>query len=647
MIKNNNAVATLFLGVILGLTIYGVAYVTHSPQGGGLSGQPLRSAHAAVSHGTVYHRLPLYFEANRGQAPASVRFMSQGPDYGLYLTPSGPVLALHHNRPSAAPALVRMKLLGSNDAVRMSGRHRQRATVNYIQGNDPRHWRRGVPVYGQVAYSSVYPGIDLVFHGRADRLEYDFSVAPNADPDAIRMAFSGVDNMRLDQAGRLHLITRQGEVVQQAPVAYQMINGVRRPVASRYVMHGNRQVAFDVTGYDPRRALIIDPVLSFSTFIGGGGDDRGWAIARDSSDGSVYVTGRTASVDFPAIAVFPATTAYPNCGSAVGCSQNQMSDTFTGATLDASKWTAGGSVTQNDKLTVTTAAATNDNAGVTTTAAMQSNFDAHVSLSSLKETNKNTGMAVQIGATTYTFQVSSSTTNQDYVFTDGGGCTGTTAIAATATDFEDTAELRIVRTGTTLSFMAYSLANPILKTYVLVGTCSGVSTADATLQLFTKTTDAAAKTSVFDDFYASEGNGSPDAFVMRLDNGGTTLSYATYLGGSNEDEGLAIAAGGGAAYVTGRTYSADFPVTAGAYDTQCPDTNGDLQCDNGADAFVAKLDSAGTVAYATYLGGVTTMRPTPSPWMPAAMPTWADTPNLHRTPPPLPPTPPAWMNSRW
>ena len=598
MIKNNNAVATLFLGIILGLTVYGAVYETHSPRGGGLSGQPLHNAHAAVAaRDTVYHRLPLYFEANRGQAPTSVRFLSRGPDYGLYLTSSGPVLALYHHRLSAAPARVSMKLMGSNDDARMSGRHRQRGTVNYIKGNDPRHWQRGIPVYDQVAYSSVYPGIDLVFHGRGDQLEYDFKVAPSADPGAIRMAFSGVDNMRLDRAGRLHLITRQGEVIQQAPVAYQMIGGARHPVASRYVMHADQQVAFAVAGYDPRRALIIDPILSFSTFFGGGGDDRGWAVARDATDDSIYVTGRTASIDFPA------TLGDTNCGSAVDCRQNQITDTFTGATLDASKWTAVGSVTQNDNLTVTTAAAANDRAGVTTTAALQSNFDAHVSLSGLNEASKLTGIAVHVGLSTYTFEVSSSTSNQDYTFADGSSCTGTTAIATSAANFEGTAELRVVRTGTTLSFMAYSPANPILKTYVLVGTCSGVSSADATLQLFTETADGTAKTSVFDDFYATESNGSPDAFVMRLDNGGTSLSYATYLGGSNEDEGLAVAAGGGAAYVTGRTYSADFPVTAGAYDTQCPDTNGDGQCDNGADAFVAKLDSAGSVAYATYLGG--------------------------------------------
>jgi len=600
MIKNNNAVATLFLGVILGLTVYGAVRETHGPQGSGVSGQTARAAPAAVAHGTAYHRLPLYFEANRGQAPASVRFLSRGPDYGLYLTSSGPVLALHRDPQSAAPARISMRLVGSNPDVHIGGRHKQRGTVNYIKGKDPRQWHRGVPVYSQVVYPSVYPGVDLVFHGRADQLEYDFNLAPNTDPGTIRMAFGGVDDMRLDRAGRLHLITGQGEVIQQAPVAYQVIGGVRRPVASRYVMGDNRQVAFAVSGYDPRRALIIDPVLSFSTFLGGGGDDRGWAIARDASDGSIYVTGRTASTDFPA------TTGDTNCGGAIDCSQNQISDTFTGATLDAALWTASGDVTQNDTLTVTTAAATNDRAGVTTTAALQSNFDAHVSLSSLNEAGKLTGISVQIGSSTYDFEVSSSTTDQNYVFSDGGGCTGTTAIATSAANFEDTAELQVVRTGSTLSFMAYSLANPILKTYVLVGTCSGVSTAGANIQLFTETTNATVRTSVFDDFYASESNGSPDAFVMRLNSDGT-LSYATYLGGSNEDEGLGIAAETigttSYAFVTGRTFSADFPVTSGAYDTQCPDTDGDGQCDNGADAFVAKLDSAGTVAYATYLGG--------------------------------------------
>lgn len=601
MIKNNNAVATLFLGVILGLTGYAAVYHTQSTRGGGVAGPPPGNAPGAVTHAGPYQRLTLYFEANRGQAPASVRFLSHGPGYGLYLTPSGPELALRRDA-AAAPARVSMRLQGANAAAPISGRHRQHGTVNYLKGNDPRQWHQGIPVYDQVAYGAVYPGIDMVFHGRGDQLEYDFNVAPGADPGAIRMAFSGVDDVHLDRAGRLHLITAQGEVVQQAPVAYQVIDGVRRPVDSRYVMRDTRQVGFAVSGYDGQRPLIIDPVLSFSTFFGGGGDDRGWAITRDASDGSIYVTGRTASVDFPA------TVGDTNCGSSIDCTQSQISDTFTDTTLDAAKWTASGNVTQNDSLTVTTAAASNDRASVTTNSTLQSNFDAHVSLSSLNEAGKHTGIAVQIGPNTYTFEVSSSSaTNQDYTFSDGSGCTGTTAMATSAADFEDTAELQVVRTGSTLSFMAYSPANPLLNTYVMVGSCSGVSTADATLQLYTQTADGTAKTSVFDDFYASESNGSPDAFVMRLDNGGTTLSYVTYLGGSDQDEGLGIAAetisGTSYAFVTGRTFSADFPVTAGAYDTQCSDTNGDGQCDNGADAFIAKLDSAGTVAYATYLGG--------------------------------------------
>jgi uncharacterized repeat protein (TIGR01451 family) len=593
-----NSIATLFLGVILGLTVYGAGNVHQRPLGGGVAMRsPGDAPVGGASAGSVYHHMPLYFEANRGQAPAPVRFLSRGPDYDLYLTPGGPVLALHRG---TRAAVIRMHLAGGNADPQVTGHDRQPGTVSYLHGKDPGAWQEGVPVYRRVAYPSVYPGIDLVFHGRGDQLEYDFTVDAGADPGAIRMDYSGVRLLRIDAAGRLHLVTDHGEVIQHPPVAYQVIDGERHGVASRYVLGDTRQVGFAVSDYDRRRALIIDPVLSFSGYFGGSGDERGFAVASDAA-GSVYITGRTESVDFPA------TAGDTTCGTVIDCTQNTVSDTFDGTVLNAkhpNMWQATGTVTQNDALTVTTAAAPGSRAGVTLTPTLPGNLDVHVSLSGLNESDKSTGMELQLGAKTYDFTVTSSGTTQSYTVSDGGGCSASTPIAAAAVDFEDTAELRVVRTGTTLTFMAYSLANALVKTYELIGSCAGVATADATLQLFVESAAAAAKTSGFDDFYATESTGSPDAFVMRLDNGGSTLGYAAYLGGGSQDEGLGIAVDTtGNAYVTGRTYSADFPVTAGAFATQCPDTNGDGQCDGGGDAFIARLDAAGAVSYATYLGG--------------------------------------------
>src|SRR5262249_53342492 len=179
--------------------------------------------------------------------------------------------------------VVRLRWEGANPAAQVYGLARQEGISNYFIGNDPAKWVTYVPSYGQVAYRDVYPGIDLLYYGNSQRqLEYDFVVAPGADPTAIRLAIEGADGVRLDEQGNLVVHTRVGDVVEHAPVLYQEVNGVRNEITGRYLLSDAWHVGFQVDTYDPARPLVIDPSLSYSTYLGGSNDDQGDDIAVDA-----------------------------------------------------------------------------------------------------------------------------------------------------------------------------------------------------------------------------------------------------------------------------------------------------------------------------------------------------------------------------
>ena len=258
-----------------------------------------------------YGKLPLSFEANAGQADSQVKFFSRGSGYGLYLTQTEAVLAL--NKPSAQninkklrytdpeteaeaetvsprTAVLRIQLHRANPTPQVAGTDELPGKVSYFIGNDPAKWQANISTYTKVHYQNVYEGVDLIYYGNQRQLEYDFKVAPGADPDVIRLAFKGVSRMRVDQQGDLVLSTEGGEVRQHKPVAYQEIDGIRQEIASRYVLKGKHQVGLQVGDYDADRPLIIDPVLIYSTYLGGDSYDFGESIAVDQS-GNAYVTG--------------------------------------------------------------------------------------------------------------------------------------------------------------------------------------------------------------------------------------------------------------------------------------------------------------------------------------------------------------------
>lgn len=171
--------------------------------------------------------------------------------------------------------MLQATLLGGNAASKLTGHERLLTRTNYFIGSDSQRWKTNVPNYAKVKYSGVYPGVDLVFYGNQNLLEYDFTVSPGADPGVIALAFEGVTDMRVDEKGDLVLRTDAGEIRQSRPVVYQQIDGARRMIPASYLINGKKQIVFQIANYDRSKPLVIDPTLAFSTFLGGGGMDRG------------------------------------------------------------------------------------------------------------------------------------------------------------------------------------------------------------------------------------------------------------------------------------------------------------------------------------------------------------------------------------
>jgi hypothetical protein len=259
----------------------------------------------------LYGSLPLSFEANDGQTDSRVKFYARGQGYTVFLGPGEAVLSMHSAEPGLRsgggtgehgweprPAVLRIVLLGAKPSARVKGIEPLPGKSSYFIGNDPGKWRRGVPTYAQVKCEAVYPGIDLVYYGNQGRLEFDFVVAPGADVDAVRFAVRGAQRVAVNRRGELVLTTRQGEVRLNAPIMYQAGEAGRRKIAGGYRLRNGREVSFEVAAYDARQPLFIDPVLTYSTYFGGGNGDSGYRIATDSS-GSAYVVGSTGSLDYP------------------------------------------------------------------------------------------------------------------------------------------------------------------------------------------------------------------------------------------------------------------------------------------------------------------------------------------------------------
>ena len=248
--------------------------------------------------------LPLSFEENRGQAGPQVKYLARGSGYSLALLDDGAEMKMQRARASGDAATLRLKLRGANQSAKITALEPLPGTVSYYNGNDPSRWRAGVPTFARVSYENVWRGIELVYYGNQRQLEYDFIVAPQADPRAIRLEFGGADRLSLDDAGNLLIEVAGHQVRQHGPVIYQEADGVRREISGGYELAQNNEVSFTIADYDHNRPLVIDPVLSYATYIGGSDADLSSSLAVDSA-GNLYLSGVTGSTDFPVAGAQP------------------------------------------------------------------------------------------------------------------------------------------------------------------------------------------------------------------------------------------------------------------------------------------------------------------------------------------------------
>lgn len=244
----------------------------------------------------LYGKLPLQFEANQGQSAAPTKFIARGQGYNLSLLPGQAVLRLRRQAEQETELV--LKFVGANTEAALQGEEALPGKSNYFVGNDPTRWQTNVATFAKVKYQNLYPGVDLVYYGQQGQLEYDFLIAPGANARPIQMAFDGVQAIQLDRQGQLALHTKNGVVRQLKPVIYQTVQGKRREIQGRYILQDRNRVGFQIGKYNHSLPLVIDPILEYSTFIGGTSIEQGVGIAVDK-DGNAYLTGDTFSTDFP------------------------------------------------------------------------------------------------------------------------------------------------------------------------------------------------------------------------------------------------------------------------------------------------------------------------------------------------------------
>jgi uncharacterized protein (TIGR03437 family) len=531
-------------------------------------------------------RVPLAFEPNLGQAPAEVRWISRTPDRTFLLTGNEAVMVLNSDRESAT---VRMKVVGGRSSAQTEGLDKLASTSNYFIGKEPGEWRTAVPHYGRVRYKNVYPGIDVVYYSSDRRLEYDFVLAPGADPSRIELAYEGADRMRVDSNGDLVLEANGRSIRQIRPRVYQVADGKQQEIAGAYRIREGNHVEFALAKYDRNRELVIDPVLQYSTYLGQDGYDAGVAVATDQN-GDILITGVTNSTRFPT---------------------TQKAQQNPGGDSDAfiAKFSAAGQLVWMSYL----GGFKNE---IGRSIAVDQTGNAYV-VGYTESDNfpiKN-GAYQQFGGVFDAFLVKISPDGQQFLYSTYIGGSAYDDAFGLAVNSDGDAYV----TGMTVSFdfpvrsafqtgpaggggdifvtkLSTTRSNVFYSTYVGgngVDGGTGIAIDNAGNAYVTGGTTS----SIFPVMAPIQGTmrGVQDAFLFKLNPAGNSLVYATFLGGTGEDNGFRVAVDGqGSAYLYGYTKSTDFPVKNA------------FQAASGGlfDVFLTKFSPAGdALVYSTYLGG--------------------------------------------
>lgn len=652
-----------------------VACASLALRSGSLSNGSDRASHStksgklpsSVAAGTTsvlesYAQLPLAFEPNHGQTDPKVKFLSRSRDFDLFLTSDSAVLSLQPsagNGRDAGASVFSMRFVNASSHPQFQGAAQLPGKSNYFIGKDPSKWRRDIPQFARVRYANVYPGIDVVFYGNRGRLEYDFEVSPGSDVHRMALKFEGAKKLAFDAGGDLVLTLSQGDVRLQAPNIYQLIGEQRAPVRGRFELRRNTEVGFVVGDYDRNRKLIIDPVLSYSTYLGGSGTEgcsvilgtgtpvSGCpAVAVDPAS-NAYLAGSTTSADFP-LTTGPYQAGLRGTANVFITKFNSAANTLLFSTYiggTGRDYTAGVGI---DSATDVFVAGTTTSANFPTTTGTafqggRTNANQHVFVSKLgpsgnallystylsgNGTDIATGLAV--GQSDQNAYVTGTTTSTNTP-SSGSSFPATLGSYQPAPATGSTVQFFMSKINPNLSqqsSLAYSTyfggGNP--STGVAVGGGIAVDVSNnvyitggtnflrvgapndfpilnayqACLDAPPATTSCAASATATDAFVAEF---NPNATTT-----GSQLLYSTYIGGSGNDVGYGIATDGTSAYVTGSTSSTDFPIAG----------SGVFQATNGggsSDAFLVKLANPVTtgttpglvtLSYFTYIGGANT-----------------------------------------
>jgi hypothetical protein len=578
-----------------------------------------------------YRALPMSFEMNQGQTDRTVRFLARGQGYAIFLKPSEALLAL---QPAGQDARVpekagmpprqpyralKMRIEGANLSAPATGLHRLPGISNYFIGNDPSRWRTHIPTYEKVQFENVRPGVNLIYYGNQRQLEYDFVLSPGVRPESLRLSFEGND-ATVDEQGDLVFTSTDGKITFRRPLAYQCYKpdpGRKHFLSASYVLEGHNRVGFVVPDYDPREPLVIDPVLNYSTYLGGNGGDAGNAIALDYLF-DAFVTGSTASTSFPTSSPYQKTYG---------------GDTDAFVTM----------VRYDGEAVIYSTYLGGNNFDVGNGIAVDTSGDAYVTGSTSSANfpiSSSTVFQPTFGGNTDAFVAKLDPSGSQLLYSSylGGGDVdyglgialdqfGNTYVTGytQSTNFPTVNPIQSGNAGNGDAFVAE--VNPqatelVYSTYLGGGSAdSGQGIAvdlggNAYVVGYTYSTNFPTLNA-----YQDKNAGGVNAFITKLNKGGSAFVFSTYLGGSGDDRGWAIAVDGDLnIYVAGSTLTPcapasttttmcnpteTFPTTPGAFQTL-----NTSQSPGYSDVFVAKLNFPGSaLIYSTLLGGALTDSP--------------------------------------
>ncbi len=571
----------------------------------------------------VYGKAPLYFIQNNGQMNEKVKFYEKGGSHTTFFTSEGVYMALFkgHKAKDETPfsvdilnsqsqadkpqaEFIKLIPLDANKNSKIIAEGLYKGKINSFIGKDPKQWKTDIPIYTAVVYKEIYKGIDIKFYGNNQQLEYDIIIKPGADLSKVRFSYEGIKALQVTKDGDLEIVLKEGKIIQKKPYIYQEIDGKRtlvngefkilKPTATLQFASNNFSYGFDIASYDKKHPIVIDPVLVYSTYLGGSDSESGWDIAVDTH-GNAYITGYTYSINFP--------TVPPSYGTQIGGTTDAFVAKIdaSGTNLVYSTYIGGGFDDWSWSIAV-------DNFGnaYVTGQTWSTDFPVVSPIYGTHPPGGYIGFLTKINASGNSLVYSTfllgcfgfgiAVDSSENVYLTG---------QAWSPDFPVVSPIYATSAGSTDAFVTKinALGNSIVYSTFLGGSSEdyghGIAVDSAGNAYITGHTNSI-------DFPTAnpvQGNNagglwSYDVFVTKINPTGSSLVYSTYLGGSGDDGssyfGNDIAADSlGNAYVTGTTWSNDFPLVSpiqGVYG-------------GNADAFATKINPSGSIIFSTYLGG--------------------------------------------